>query len=380
MKFNAKQAPLIFAHIGDLHITDAKQQNYQDFLSIVAQLAAEAGEQLDFVLLPGDNADNGLAVQYRLIKPVLRMLTVPTYALSGDHDMEQGSLNNFYHELQDRKLPFRETVKGVNCVFLDICGPGTGGPDFRLGTKQLDGLRDILQDCTTTGQPNVVFMHAYPNDLKSEAERKQILKLFKECNTLLVDMGHTHYNELANNGKTIYSAVRSTGQIEEGPVGYALISIDSGAVSWRFKALDDPFPLVMITYPADYRLCRPEDRPAGTGTMIRATVIGSVPIRQVTCKLGDENPVPMNYDPNRKDWFVNMQLPATPLAKLAVEAITVEGRPGRHQLEISTSAYQPVSKAGKDGSDQLGIGAWPENGVLGTQLGPNRNAKPHPKS
>ena len=65
----------------------------------------------------------------------------------------------------------------------------------------------------------------------------------------LVDMGHTHYNELANDGRTIFAATRSTGQIEEGPVGYSVATIDGGVVSWRFKPLDDPFPFVMITAP-----------------------------------------------------------------------------------------------------------------------------------
>jgi len=48
-----KRKPLVFVHIGDLHITKAKEQNYLDFLSIVAQLEVECGEQLDFVFLPG---------------------------------------------------------------------------------------------------------------------------------------------------------------------------------------------------------------------------------------------------------------------------------------------------------------------------------------
>ena len=50
---------LAFAHIGDLHITDAKQRNFADFLAIAAQIEVECGRLIDFVLLPGDNADNG---------------------------------------------------------------------------------------------------------------------------------------------------------------------------------------------------------------------------------------------------------------------------------------------------------------------------------
>jgi Icc protein len=91
-----KSSPLIFAHIGDLHITKAKEQNYIDLLSIVAQIETEISDQLDFVVLPGDNADNGLTEQYKLISAALKMLSIPVYILAGDHDMEQGSMENMY--------------------------------------------------------------------------------------------------------------------------------------------------------------------------------------------------------------------------------------------------------------------------------------------
>jgi hypothetical protein len=67
-------------------------------------------------------------------------------------------------------------------------------------------------------------------------------------------MGHTHYNELANDGCTIFATTRSTGQIEEGPVGFSLMAVDRGVLSWRFKPLDAAWPFVLITSPADRRL------------------------------------------------------------------------------------------------------------------------------
>src|SRR6202044_3183641 len=72
------------------------------------------------------------------------------------------------------------------------------------------------------------------------------------CPVLLVEMGHTHYNELSNDGNTLYSATRSTGQIEEGQVGYSVTTIDHDAVSWHFVELGSP-ELVTITYPQDER-------------------------------------------------------------------------------------------------------------------------------
>ena len=66
----------------------------------------------------------------------------------------------------------------------------------------------------------------------------------------MVDTGHTHYNEVANDGHTIYAATRSTGQVREGPVGFSIINLDNGVVSWKFKPLGS-WRFVMITSPSD---------------------------------------------------------------------------------------------------------------------------------
>jgi Icc protein len=238
--------PLVYAHLGDLHITDAKARNYLDLLSMLVQLEVECNGRLDFLYLPGDVADNGQPEQYRLVAAALRLASVPVYAISGDHDMEMGSLAAFYAGLGGQPLPLALDIRGVRCLFLDVCGPGQGGPDFRLGAAQLAWLGEQLSQ-VPAGTEVALFMHTYPADLRDATERQQLTALLAQHRVALVDMGHTHYNELANDGTTIYAATRSTGQIEEGPVGYSLISLDGDIVSWRFKPLDGGFPFVLIT-------------------------------------------------------------------------------------------------------------------------------------
>ncbi len=41
---------------------------------------------------------------------------------------------------------------------------------------------------------------------------------------------------------------------EEGPVGFSLMAIDRGVVSWRFKPLEAAWPVFLISSPADRRL------------------------------------------------------------------------------------------------------------------------------
>ena len=55
-----------------------------------------------------------------------------------------------------------------------------------------------------------------------------------------------HFGDLlANDGRTIYAATRSTGQVEEGPPGFSFTNIDDGVVSWKFKPMGKS-PLLMI--------------------------------------------------------------------------------------------------------------------------------------
>ena len=168
---------------------------------------------------------------------------------------------------------------------------------------------------------------------------------------------------------------RSTGQIEEGPVGYSVATLDGGVVSWRFMALDDPFPFAILTAPADHRLMRGPSQAVGGACEVRALVFGGSHAQRVECRAedGDWSPMARASDDDRL-WTGHLSLPADRLATITVQVVDDTGRPGRHSIRAATKAYVPPVRTGK-GSDAVSIGAWPENGVFGTQLGPNRNGK-----
>ena len=248
----ATGAHLTWAHVGDLHITGEQEPNYADFLSIIEAINTHLAGHIDFCVLPGDNADEGSAQQYALIRRGLDRLNIPHHVIPGDHDRKPGDLRAFYQGLGIAPCPNATTAGGYRCLFLDVVSPGTGGCDFALGPAQLQWLESELESASALGQASVVFMHAYPADLKADSEA--LRGLLRAHQVTLVDMGHTHYNELANDGVTIFATTRSTGQIEEGPVGFSLVCLNRGIVSWRFKPLRSLWPFVMITSPADHRL------------------------------------------------------------------------------------------------------------------------------
>ncbi|GEP00344.1 metallophosphoesterase family protein [Methylobacterium haplocladii] len=362
---------LAFAHIGDLHLTEAGSDNARDYLAIVDQIAALDG--LDFVYLPGDNADNGRPEQYALVRAGMDQLNLPVHVITGDHDMEGGSLDAFYAGLGARALPYAVTVSGTRCLFLDMCGPGRGGPDFRLGTEQMAWLGRELDAAESAGQDAALFMHSYPADLKGEGEAEAVASLVHRSRVRLVEMGHTHYNELANDGRTVYAATRSTGQIEEGPVGYAVAAIDRGVVSWRFKELSEPWPLVLITSPSDRRLAHDGAHVVDGTTEIRALVLGTERVAACECRIDDGDWRPMARMDGGNRYSAAISWP-TGGRRLTVRATDATGKRGLDTIEPATDrADIPVSRG--IGSDADALGAWPERGLLGTQLGPNRNGR-----
>ena len=185
-------------------------------------------------------------------------------------------------------------------------------------------------------------------------------------------MGHTHYNELANDGRRIFAATRSTGQLEEGPVGYSIIAIDHRVVSWRFRKLGDPLPIVLITAPSDRRLATEDGHMAKGDCEVRASVLGRERIVHCTCSVDGRHVGPM-HPKGANRYTLTIALPDG-ARTITVEAQDRSGSVCRETIELATAA-DLVAKRQADGSDADSIGAWVERGIHGTQLGPNRNGR-----
>lgn len=97
---------LRLVQIGDLHITDAGLQNRLDLRRIIDEVNGNTGGNVDFAHLPGDNADDGTAEQFRIVRYELSRLIAPRHAIPGEHDFNPRSLETFYRGLQVADLPY----------------------------------------------------------------------------------------------------------------------------------------------------------------------------------------------------------------------------------------------------------------------------------
>lgn len=358
---------LSWLHIGDLHLTAAGEENHRDLGRIVALANALPPGSLDFAVLPGDNANDGTPEQFRLVRDAVTPLRLPLHILPGDHDFKPRSLDAYYDVLGAKPLPHAVTVQGCRCLFLDVVSAGTGGPDFRLGEDQLAWTERELE---AAGEGAVLFMHTYPADLREGAER--LGALLARPQVLCVELGHTHYNELANDGSTVFMATRSTGQIEEGPPGFSIAAVDGATVSWRFKPLDSAWPFVLITRPADQRLATNVSQAIDGSRAVRAKVFGDAPIAVVEVQGDDGAWVPMTPVPGAVALWQASD--AASGEQVHVRARDAQGRQDIDAITPAPSGWTLPERAA-DGSDRDRVGAWPEKGILDTQLGPNRNGR-----
>ena len=355
----ASSSFVAWLHIGDLHASDEDGWDSLDSLSrLIEEVRLHVPQgALDFAFLPGDNANHGEPEQYRRIAAVLDRLPMPRHVIPGDHDFEPGSLDAFA-TIGTHALPAMVRIAGRRAIFLDIVSAGRGGPDFRIGDEQMAWLRGQLAQAKAANEPrSVVFMHAFPSDLREGA--REIARLLAEARVAFVDTGHTHYNELINDGAVVYSATRSTGQTEEGPPGFAVVAVDGDVASWRFKELGGAWPWVSITTPSDARLRTEAARDRRT---VRALVLGR-DVVTVTTSIDGGPPLPMSPVHGRPSlWQVEADRDLDRAQSLTVVATDGDGVSGEDSIRIADTLKN-------------GDAAWVEHGVLGTKLGPNANGK-----
>lgn len=358
-------------HIGDPHLTRAGEPNEIDLGAIIDEIdAVYANRGIDFVFVPGDIADDGSAAAFQLLRRHLDRLNVPWFGIVGDHDVHEKSFDLFRQSISPELYgmfsigPYR---------FLWLNALAIPRPDsFVVDEEQLEWLEAELCKCEQSGMKAVLFLHCYPSDLKRGGA--QLTQLLHRYPVLLADMGHTHYNEISNDGTLLYSATRSTGQIEEGPVGYSVTTLDGDCVSWHFVPLGSP-SLAVVTQPSDERLLteRTMHSVEPDRILIHAKIWSRVPIVDAHAEFGGGTTALHSDD--GLFWTGEMERPhpRQGASELCLAAVDESGQTITSAIRVLLGDRQQRAFAPVDQDNA--IGAWQERGLLGTQLGPNRNGR-----
>ena len=309
-----------------------------------------------------------------MVRGALDALTAPWCPIVGDHDVLEKSLDSFRTFMSsETQCAFQiGHIRFLALNAFQVPDPGSFAifPDqIQWITRELDSLHE--------SQIAVLLLHCYPSDLKVGGT--ELKRLVDRPEVRLIDMGHTHYNEVANDGKTIYTATRSTGQIEEGSVGFSVTNVDGPVVSWKFFPLGR-LPALMITSPADKRFITEQSAEllvAKDEIKVRVKVWCTASVNHVVATLGAKA-IRLANIPESQVWegsFIEDQLPPEGVHDLLVKMEDADGGTAEDVIHcvFGKSAYQATERKERDQDNALE--AWPERGLLGTQLGPNKNGR-----
>jgi 3',5'-cyclic-AMP phosphodiesterase len=356
-----------WVHFGDLHMTKAGEQNHLDLAKIVNEVNQAYSDSVSFVFLPGDVADDGSRSAYAAVRGELDRLKVPWCAIIGDHDVHERSFANF-KEAMSEQIYYAFTVGDTRFLAMnafDVPEP----PSFTVSEDQMRWAEGELELATNNGRAKVLLLHCYPSDLKVGGV--EVSRLVRDYDVRLIDMGHTHYNEIANDGRTLYSATRSTGQIEEGPIGYSVTNLDGNVVSWRFIELGK-LPVAVITSPSDERLLTKSSEIPQGSLKIRAKFWGEAQAVEATAHLQGQTH-PMKRVCDSLVWEAEVPTPHEGTHSLKVSFKDAHGTVANDEIRFAAGRRTERESEKRDQDNALE--AWPEHGLLGTQLGPNKNGK-----
>jgi hypothetical protein len=239
--------PIVVVVPGDLHLTDPGLANVRAALWMIDEVNNLI--RPDFVQFIGDNAQDASEAQFRLFDDLRGRLEVPNFALVGDHDTNgEPAATMFRRHVGEPTGAL--SLKGFKFIRLNTQESRPVG----LSAAQINWFRDEVDSALAEGQRVVIFQHNYPyqiwesfagpgvDDWRSIVQTRQVAAII--C-------GHTHYWQVANDGRNVVIATRSIGDPEGGPPGYTLLYFSGEDLAATFRSADDRGPIVLITHPRE---------------------------------------------------------------------------------------------------------------------------------
>ena len=315
---------------GDLHLTRSGRPNHRAALWAVAQ--ANEFIKPDFVQFIGDNVQDGTTEQFELFRDLTNRLEVPWYALVGDHDA-QGDPEAMQFRTHVGDTCGSTAIRGFRFLRLNTQEARPVG----LSAEQLGWFRAEVDAALGAGERVVVFQHNYPYQIWEDFAGPGIDQWRETVQTRRIQAiitGHTHYWQMANDGRNAAVTTRSIGDPEGGPPGYTLAFFEDEDFAIAFRSVEDRGPLVLITHPREAILVTGPPHVIKGQDEVRAQVWSASPVEAVRFRADDGNWLPMQFA-GSQSWRV--RLAGDKLAKglhtLTVRAEAAEA--GEHQIEFA---------------------------------------------
>jgi 3',5'-cyclic-AMP phosphodiesterase len=244
---NELDAPVIVVVPGDLHLTKPDLDNARAAYRVVDEVNRLI--RPDFVQFIGDNVQDATEDQFGLFNDIRNRLEVPHFSLVGDHDVK-GDPDAFGFRTHVGEPYGATSVRGFRFIRLNT-------QEFRplgLSPGQTTWFAREVDGALSGGERVVVFQHNYPFQIWENFAGPGIDGWREVVQTRRVEAvicGHTHYGQVANDGRNVMIATRSIGDPEGGPPGYTLLYFKGDDFAMTFRSVEDHGPVVMVTHPRE---------------------------------------------------------------------------------------------------------------------------------
>jgi 3',5'-cyclic-AMP phosphodiesterase len=276
-------SPVVFVLPGDLHLTKPGLSNHDVALWVVDQVNDLI--KPDFVQFVGDNVQDAEPAQFDLFLALAGRLRHPWFALVGDHDAQGDPTAARFRAHVCDPIGSLE-LRGFRFIRLNTQeGQRTG-----LSSEQIEWFRTELEAAGTAGQRSVVFQHNYPYQIWEDFDGPGLAEWRALVQTYPVTAhfcGHTHYWQVANDGRNVFVATRSIGDPEGGEPGYTLAFLHGDDLGVTYRCVNDTGPLVLITHPREVLLSTGPAHVVHGLDRVRARVWSSTPVSEVRYRIDD---------------------------------------------------------------------------------------------
>jgi 3',5'-cyclic-AMP phosphodiesterase len=230
--------PIILVVPGDLHLTAPSLGNHRTALWMVNEVNNLI--RPDFVQFIGDNVQNACECEFQLFQEVCKGLEVPFHALVGDHDVHKDPTAAKYRDHVGETFGVTQH-RGFRFLRLNTLEHRPLG----LSVDQVAWFRRQVDEGLALGERVVVFQHHYPfkvweqfdgpgiDDWRAIVQTHRISAIFT---------GHTHYGQVANDGRNVVVTSRSIGDPEGGSPGYTLAYLHREDLAIHYRTVEEAGP------------------------------------------------------------------------------------------------------------------------------------------
>lgn len=242
-----RHSPVVFVVPGDLHLTSPKLENHRVALWMVDEV--NHCIRPDFVQFIGDNVQNAAAEEFDMFSELRGRLAAPHFALVGDHDVN-GDPQACEFRARVGAPYYASSLHGFRFIRLNTLEHLPLG----ISWDQVLWFQAQIDDAVANHERVIVFQHHYPFKVYEQFAGPGIADwcgIVCASRISAIFTGHTHYGQIANDGRNLAITTRSIGDPEGGPPGYNVAFVHGEDLAVAYRSVEDRGPFVLITHPRE---------------------------------------------------------------------------------------------------------------------------------